>query len=133
MDYTNEDRRKHLEFVQQNIARMAENSFRYKAWLVVIVTALFAAAASSKTPKLILLSALPVVIFWLLDSFHLAAEKKFRKLYNEVRLGSKIEFEMTPDPITYLDWIKAAMSKTLLPLYSVFVLTICLSYAFLRG
>jgi hypothetical protein len=37
-----DDKRKHLEFIREAIARLANNSFAYKGWAVIIVVAVLA-------------------------------------------------------------------------------------------
>ena len=93
---------KHLEFIQSVITRMNSNSFQIKSWTVTITTALLAIFASTQNELFILVSILPVAIFWFLDSYYLMQERKFRGLYNDVAGISKEpktlkEFEMRPD------------------------------------
>ena len=82
MSFT-DDNRKHFEFLQNIITRMNSNSFMIKGWAVGIVSALLAFAASTKDWILVLISILPIVCFWILDSQFLVQERKFRSLYNE--------------------------------------------------
>jgi hypothetical protein len=76
------DRIKHLEFIQSSIARTAQNSFFLKGWAVTIVVALFALAAKDADPTYVLLPLLPLVVFWVLDGYHLSRERLFRALYD---------------------------------------------------
>jgi hypothetical protein len=75
---------KHLEFIQSTISRLNSNSFLVKGWAITIVSAVLALFASTKNEVFIIITALPIVVFWILDSFFLQAEKKFRTLYNRV-------------------------------------------------
>jgi hypothetical protein len=79
-----EEKRQHLEFIQNVITRMNTNSFQIKGLAVSIVTALMAIYAS--TPKIILIfiGIPPTVLFWFLDSYYLQQERKFRGVYNDV-------------------------------------------------
>lgn len=84
---------KHLEFIQANIARMNQNSFQMKVWEVTILSALLAIFASSIDKKtgsgneeFIFAAIVPTFIFWLLDSYYLQQERKFRGIYNDVAL-----------------------------------------------
>jgi len=93
---------KHLEFIQAIITRMNTNSFQLKGWSIAIVSALFAVYASSKNELFILISIVPTVVFWLLDTYYLMQERKFRGLYRDVSGVSnspkKLKlFEMRPD------------------------------------
>lgn len=92
----NEEKLKYLEFIQMNIDRMSRASFAYKAWTVTAITALFAASIAAKNADLILISLLPVIIFWWLDSYHLEIERRFIKLFNEARKEQGVSFDLTP-------------------------------------
>lgn len=64
----NDDDRQYLEMMQGNIERMAANSANCKTWMVTIVAAVMALQCSiSALNGWILLSILPVVLFWYLD------------------------------------------------------------------
>ena len=47
----NEDFRKHLEFVQSTISRMASNSFLLKGWSVTLAAGLFALSAKDNAQE----------------------------------------------------------------------------------
>lgn len=87
----NDNNVKHLEFIQSNIARMNQCSFQMKGWMVTIVSALLALYASSVdsitgegTNMYIFVAIVPTVIFWVLDSYYLQQERKFRGVYNDL-------------------------------------------------
>ena len=94
---SHEKKLKHLEFIQNVITRMNSNSFMIKGWAVTLVAALF--ALSNKTTdtehNLYLITFIPVPIFWLLDGFFIATERRFRNLYNSVSsiLNKDIDFK----------------------------------------
>lgn len=79
-----EDKIKYLEFIQNIITRMNQNSFMIKGWVVAIVSALLAIYANKENKLFILISIFPVFIFMFLDSYYLWQERKFRHLYNKV-------------------------------------------------
>ena len=84
----NEDQRLHLQFIQNVITRMNVNSFQVKTWTVSIIVALVALAVNSKNYMYILISVVPTILFWTLDSYYLQQERKFRGLYKDVVLGN---------------------------------------------
>ena len=84
----NEDQRLHLQFIQNVITRMNANSFQVKTWTVSIIVALAALAVNSKNYLYILISVVPTILFWTLDSYYLQQERKFRGLYKDVVLGN---------------------------------------------
>ncbi len=88
----NENKIKHLEFIQANIARMNQCSFQMKGWAITIVTALLALYASTigstgnKNGNVIFVfvAIAPTILFWMLDSYYLQQERKFRGIYNDI-------------------------------------------------
>ena len=84
----NEYQRLHLQFIQNVITRMNANSFQVKTWTVSIIVALAALAVNSKNYMYILISVVPTILFWTLDSYYLQQERKFRGLYKDVVLGN---------------------------------------------
>ena len=101
-DGMSEEKIKHLEFIQNSITRMSINSFQIKGWTVTIVSALLAVYASSNNRYLFLVGLFPVLVFWLLDTYYLTQERKFRGLYNDVAGISETPkplklFEIRPD------------------------------------
>lgn len=82
---------KHLEFIQSNISRMNQCSFKMKGWMITIdsaLLALFAASIDKNTGSgntiYLFVAAIPIIIFWILDSYYLQQERKFRGLYNDI-------------------------------------------------
>ena len=73
---------KHLDNIQAVITRHNSNSFMIKGWTITICTAIFALAGTWKEPILAIISFVPIIIFWLLDSFYLANERCFVSLYS---------------------------------------------------
>ncbi len=65
------DKIKHLDYIQQTIARMATVSFQVKAWNIGLVTAILAFAAKDRDPSFLWAALLPAVMLWFLDSFFL--------------------------------------------------------------
>ena len=84
----NEDQRLHLQFIQNVITRMNANSFQVKTWTVSIIVALAALTVNSKNYMYILISVVPTILFWTLDSYYLQQERKFRGLYKDVVSGN---------------------------------------------
>jgi hypothetical protein len=104
-----EDKSKYLEFLQAAITRMASNSFVAKGWSVTLATALFAFAAKDGNPRFAAVGILPVVLFWSLDAYYLALERRFRDLYNtakDVPMGNATSFELTPEALTNGFWFR---------------------------
>ena len=86
----------HLEMIQAVITRMASNSFALKGWAVTLVAGLFALSSKDANQFYYLVTYIPIVVFWYLDSFYLCQERMYRNLYEKVRkLGEEeIDFSM---------------------------------------
>ena len=86
----------HLEMIQAVITRMAGNSFALKGWAVTLVAGLFALSSKDANQFYYLVTYIPIVVFWYLDSFYLCQERMYRNLYEKVRkLGEEeIDFSM---------------------------------------
>lgn len=129
---------KHLELIQEVITRMNTNSFQIKGWSITIVAALLAVFASTKNELFILVSILPVIFFWFLDSYYLMQERKFRGLYNDVAGVTENPknikpFEMRPD--LYVNgkysYFNVWKSPTIISLYLPLFLLLVGTYLFL--
>lgn len=121
----NENKIKHLEFIQNVITRMNSNSFMIKGWCVTLVAALFALAAKDSDVKFAIIAYIVIPTFWVLDGFFIIREKHFRDLYNQVRLKNEedIDYSMTPIPLNIGDWIAdGIITHTLVPFYGIMLI-----------
>lgn len=94
-----ENKLKYLEFIQNVITRMNTNSFMIKGWTVTLVAALFALSAANTDKDFYLVAFLPVLVFWLLDGFFIATERRFRALYrkaSKIQNDDAVDFDMNP-------------------------------------
>lgn len=103
-----ENKRKHLDFIQLTITRMGANSFLLKAWTVTLVAALFAIGNKDAVTNIYYLSFLPILVFWILDSYYLHIEKMFRLLYDSVRAIDEQDIDFSLRTEAYTDSIKAS-------------------------
>ncbi len=76
-----EDRRKHLEFIQAAVSRMASASSTAKSWLLPVATAAYGYALTKHRPTVALLGVAAVLLFASLDAQYLRQERAFRALY----------------------------------------------------
>jgi hypothetical protein len=79
-----EEKRQHLEFIQNVVNRLSTNSIQLKAITITLAAGLLAVYSTSPKLFLIYLAAVQVLFFWLLDSYYLQQERKFRGIYNDV-------------------------------------------------
>jgi len=79
---------KEIDLIQNVIARMANNSFLLKGWIVSLVAVVLALTkdtiVATDLSYFSLILILPVVIFWYLDAFFLHKERCYIKLYEWV-------------------------------------------------
>lgn len=131
---------KHLEFIQSTITRMNQNSFQIKGWMITLVSALLALYASSEKVVYILIAIVPAIVFWLLDAYYLQQERRFRGVYNDVaglspddsRMNVR-EFEM---PIQKYQcgkycYFNVLFSRTIFPLYGIVIVGLVVAFALL--
>lgn len=129
-----ENKLKHLEFIQGIINRMAQNSFLLKAWTVTFVVGLFAFANVKEMDyKFVLVAYIPAVFFWLLDGYYLWQERLFRKLYDEVRLKEPDNIDFSMNTSGYkenIQWTNVCFSITLNLFYIPILIVIVLAMLF---
>src|ERR1700759_2340136 len=90
---------KHLEFIQNTIARMSTSSFLFKGWAITIAAGLSAFASTShrNTLRVALIGAIiSSILFWSLDGYYLWIEHRYVALYKKVAdtQPHKITFSM---------------------------------------
>ena len=78
----------HLEMIERVIERMNQNSFALKGWAMTLVVAICALAANGNEQKIAIVSVIPIIVFWFLDSFYLQRERRYRALYDSVLEGT---------------------------------------------
>lgn len=131
---------KHLEFIQSTITRMNQNSFQIKGWMITLVSALLALYASSEKVVYILIAIVPTIMFCFLDAYYLQQERRFRGVYNDVaglspddsRINVR-EFEM---PIQKYQcgkycYFNVLFSRTIFPLYGIVIVGLVVAFALL--
>ena len=114
-----EKKLKHLEFIQNVINRMANNSFIIKGWCITLAAALIALLEKKDIDKCyIVFSFLPLLFFWFLDAFYLKTERQYRRLYTDISKKGKKEIDFSMDITPYKEcYGEALFSRTLLPFY----------------
>lgn len=129
-----ENKRKHLEFIQGIINRMAGNSFFLKGWAIALISALFVLSAKDTNQKYFLVAYFPVIIFWVLDGYFISQERLFRDLYDDVRKLDENNIDFSMDRRKYKKnnrngWLCSMFSVTLRWFYlSLIVVMIATMY-----
>jgi len=118
-----ENKRKHLEFIQGVINRMASNLFFLRGWTITLIAALLALFIKSTNPNYIICFLLVLIfVFWILDGYFLSQERLFRALYNHVRKLDEKEIDFSMNTNDYKKdkkntWACSMFSSTLLIFY----------------
>lgn len=132
---------KYLQMMQDNIRRMASNSFMIKNWTISIVTA--ALALGYKMDNIhhwLLLTLIPIFTFWCLDAYYLQLERKLRNrqqrfinikkgLENESNKNDLFDFSTLEEYNSdkSLNYVKAQwlfFSKAVFPLYVILIIIV---------
>lgn len=95
-------KKEYLQMLQEPICRMSTISAIFKGFAATIVAGISAISYSSTNIWILGLSFLPVLVFAVLDIYYLKLERKFRLLFDQVRLDEhEIDFSMklTNDPV----------------------------------
>ena len=100
-----EDKRAYLQMLQEPICRMSTISAIFKGFAATIVAGISAISYASTNIWVLGLSFLPVLAFAVLDVYYLKLERKFRFLFEQVRMDKhEIDFSMklTNDPLAII-------------------------------
>ena len=87
---------KHLEMTQAVINRLGRNSFLLKSWSMTILVAAMVLIAKEELQNsyYVLILFLPIIGFWILDSYFLWQERLFRRVYDDIREQTDTNFKM---------------------------------------
>ncbi|MER5575655.1 hypothetical protein [Streptomyces massasporeus] len=114
------DEIKHLEFIQAVVTRLGNGSFLIKGWTMTVSGVFFGFLVNHLSWKLAATGMIPIIGFWLLDSYYLRQERLFRKLYDEVRGRSAgvPPFSLNVQPyLERVPWGAVAVSRTMINFY----------------
>ena len=115
---------------------MGNNSFALKGWSVGIMIAIYAFAGQNSN-KAVIITLIPLIVFWILDTYYLSLERKFRMLYDDVRYKDEkeINYSMNFNDINIkigevkkINFAKIMFSKSILPFYLVCISTTLIIY-----
>lgn len=118
---------KEIDLIQECIRRMSHNSFMVKGWALTLLAGVTAFTHGDNFKDVVLLicsTIIPFVCFWLLDTFFLHTERKYRKMY-EVMLEKRRkddlsgQFELNPQNVSINCFGKTMFSTTLVFFYGI--------------
>jgi hypothetical protein len=132
---------KHLEFIQNIINRMSNNSFLLKGWNVTVSSAILALIISDPNPLFVVVALLSSLSFWGLDAYYLRQERIFRCLYDDLRLSinakktKKVEvFSLDTDKYDaqVTSWFRTLWSRSIFWLHGVVTTVVIITIISLR-
>ncbi len=90
----------YLQMIQENIGRMSTSSAIFKGFTATIVAGVSALSFAEVNKWVLLLSFIPILCFTYLDTYYLQLERRFRFLYEQVRLcNHSIDFDLEPPKV----------------------------------
>ena len=126
-----ESKIKYLEMIQQVISRMSNNSFLLKGWTITIIAGIFSLNHDNMLSMFYLLIYFIILIFWLLDTYYLQLERKYRHLYNKVLEENNVSFKFDLDSPCLGNktfFLQVFVSKTELGFYLLLIITISIAF-----
>ncbi|MEI9954796.1 MAG: hypothetical protein WDM90_00430 [Ferruginibacter sp.] len=131
-----ENKIKHLEFIQLTITRMNVNSFLVKGWLVTLVAAIFVLSEKDANTKFLWFAPFVSVLFWILDAFFICTERKYRSLYDYVRLLNENQIDYSMNVKIYEggenSYFRCLLSTTLLLFYPIIVVASLIASSYIN-
>jgi len=118
-----ENKRKHLEFIQNVISRMASNLFFLRGWTITLIAALLALfARGTGNNYIFIFLVILILVFWILDGYFLSHERLFKDLYNHVRNLKEEDIDFSMDTSEYKKYKKNSL------IYSMYSTTLLVFY-----
>lgn len=122
----------HLNMVQSIIQRMSSNSTSCKAWCITLVSALLVLLSEHGDTNYAFITCLPIFLFFVLDTYYLSLEKRFRMSYDSFinrlhngKLRVKDLYAITPGEEPIKHFLHSAKSPSVWPFYlTLFVLVL---------
>ena len=129
MEIEKEDERLYLQFLQNNIARMNNNSAQAKGWCIAVVAALLAIFSETKNELFVWICLIPTVLFCILDTLYLQQEHKFVAMYNDYVSGKIEKSDVYKIPVKtyekgFCGFFKALISWSVILPYGLLLATV---------
>ena len=125
----NQEQIEELKIYQDIIKRLAENSFRIKAWTVTLIVGIL--LFKDVGIELLLISMIPVLSFWFIDSYYVHLERFYRDSYNDIVLNKnpkRIPFLIPGNQINFKKILKTMLSSFNLLFFYIAIILIIITY-----
>jgi len=120
----------HLKLIQQVIERMGRNSFALKGFSVSAAAALLGLAAADSDRTFAVIAAAAAAIFWMLDAYYLATERKYVQLYNAKAASENTDWSLSAGGARLGEKLAAAFAPQVLLVHGVaFVASVVVAIA----
>lgn len=126
----------YLNILQGIITRLANNSANCKTWCISLVSAILVVIADKNKPNYAWIALIPIVLFFLLDSYYLGQERSFRDIYNKF-ISDLHSGDVETDRLFVLKPLKgmnvvnslfaSSLSFSVYPFYLTLVLTVIIA------
>ena len=112
------DKHKHLDYIQATIQRLSNIQITIKGWSITLLSA--SLVFGGLTWRIALIACFVSICFFFLDAYYLAQERRFRHLYEHVRVLNRTDFTMNPDDLCHeMQCSNRKRSTTLSSLFSI--------------
>ena len=131
----NETKIRYLEAIQRVVDRLSNISFILKGWAVSLVAALMALATSGSNPRFVLITYIPIAVFWFLDAYFLMMERQYRDIFKEnMDLSEKLaHFSLARPKGNIAMYGKAFFSITIFFAYATLIGATLIVYSLIGG
>lgn len=94
-----EDKRLHLQMIEDVITRMGSNSFLIKGWSMTALGGLITVYITHMNEKwsnyLLVFGMVMCLLFWMNDAYFLSLEREYRELYDKVARTSNCDIDFS--------------------------------------
>lgn len=132
-----ENKRLHIQMIENVINRMSSNSFLIKGWSLTILGGLMTVYLSNINKPMsyliLLLCFFFCLIFWISDTFYLREERRFRNLYEIVRKKDEEDIDFSMKPVKLKDPFWCCMLRPIflmsyLPILIIIIIAITIKH-----
>lgn len=122
---------KHMDMYQSIITRMASNSAACKKWAIPLITLVLGFVVKEGQGSLAWVTVIPIIIFYILDSYYLMLENQFRDGFNlsaeKIGAGKFKQSDLFKFVPEGKHWRKSLKSKATWPVYAGLLFVVFLS------
>ena len=107
----------YLKLIQQVVERLARNSFAAKGWAIALAAALVGLAPKDRDVRIALVALVVVASFAIVDAYALAAERRYRMLFERAVAGEVAEWSLDAGTVGWGDVFRASRSLSVWSVY----------------